>query len=214
MTTNIGYWKRVLQNPTPAYRELLHAEIAYLKAHVPTNAYLLDVGCGEGTTIETIQEITAHTVGIDNDPRAIEDASQRLASAPNTKIILADALNLPFNNGIFDIVIHMMTLVNFKEEKVPTLKEMSRVLKNTGRIIASVYSENDLNLRLTMYEQIRVPIEKIDGATIIFDDSVGANKSEQFSRRDVEVMARKAHLKIEHFQSVGNLAYIFTLSKT
>jgi ubiquinone/menaquinone biosynthesis C-methylase UbiE len=213
MTTNIGYWEKVLQNPTPSYKQLFAAENQYLTTHIPKNSSVLDVGCGDGTTIQTILPITSDIVGIDNDTRAVEDAQLKLSSAPNVKIVLADALKLPFEDKAFDVVIHMMTLVNFERNKVKVLQEMSRVLKDNGKIIISVYSEHAFPARLEMYKQLGIPIEKIEGTTVIFDKSVGANESEQFTQKELELLTEQASLKIRACQKVGDLAYLCELTK-
>jgi len=213
MTTNIGYWEKVLQDPTPAYKQLFEAEKQYLTAHIPSNSSVLDVGCGDGTTIQTILPITRNIVGIDNDVKAVEDARLKLSSTPNVKIVLADALKLPFEDKTFDVVLHMMTLVNFERNKVTVLQEMSRVLKDGGKIIISVYSEHAFPARMEVYQKLGSPIEKIEGTTVTFDKSVGANKSEQFTQEELELLVEQASLKIKACQRVGDLAYICELTK-
>ncbi|MEX0649400.1 MAG: class I SAM-dependent methyltransferase [Candidatus Andersenbacteria bacterium] len=212
MTTNIGYWERILQSPTSPYQELFESEKKYLTTHISKDSSVLDVGCGDGTTIKSILPIATNVVGIDNDPKAVADAQLKLKSTPSVKILLADALELPFPDQTFDVVTHMMTLVNFKEDKVRALIEMARVLKDDGQIIVSVYSENALSSRLEMYKQINVPIERIDGTRIVFDKSVGANESEQFSKEQFELLATNASLEISDCQKVGTLGYIFKLT--
>ncbi len=211
LTTNIGYWEKILEDPTSAYKQLFEEERKYLTTHVANNTYVLDVGCGDGTTIQTLLPITKNVVGIDNDPKAIEDARAKLSSIPSVKIILSDALALPFPDKTFNVVTHMMTLVNFEENKIKALQEMSRVIKDDGKIIISVYSDDALSTRLEMYEQIGVPIERTDGTKVIFDKSVGANESEQFSKEELESLANQASLKIADCQKVGSIAYICKL---
>lgn len=213
MTTNIGYWEQILRDPTPSYKKLFEAENQYLTAHISSNSLVLDVGCGDGTTIQTILPITKRIVGIDNDAKAVEDARSRLSSVPDIKILLVDALKLPFDNQEFDVVIHMMTLVNFEINKVKVLQEMSRVLKDDGKIIISVYSELAFPARLEIYKKLDIPIEKIEGTKVTFDKSVGANESEQFTQKELELLAEQASLKIRACQKVGDLAYICELAK-
>ncbi len=210
MTTNIGYWEKILQDPTPNYKRYFTAEKEYLTEHIKTNAYVLDVGCGDGTTIQSILPVTKNIVGIDNDPKAIEDAKTKLSSTPNLNIMLADALKLPFSDKTFDVVVHVMTLVNFKENKVKALQEMSRVLKDGGKIIVSVYSKDALPARLEMYEQAGIPIEGIDGTTVIIDKNV---ESEQFSKKELEKLVNEASLKLLVCQKVESIAYICELGK-
>lgn len=211
--TNIDYWEKILQNPTISFKQLFEEEKKYLTSHININSHVLDVGCGDGTTIQTILPITENISGIDNDLKAIEDAKTKLSSIPNIKIIAADALALPFNDRVFDVVINMMTLVNFNQNKTKALQEMSRVLKDDGKIIISVYSEKAFNERIEMYKIVKAPIDKINGTTVILDRSLGANVSEQFSKNEIEYLANQASLSISNYQEVGTLAYILELKK-
>lgn len=214
MTTNIGYWEKVLQNPTPAFRQLFDEEKNYLATYIPTDSFVLDVGCGDGTTIQTILPITKNVVGIDNDKKAVEDAREKLSLESTVKIIFADALSLPFADKTFDVVTHMMTLVNFEKNKTKALIEMSRVLKDNGKIIVSVYSDDALSARLEMYRQIGVPIKKTEGSRVIFDESVGANESEQFSKEEIQSLVESANLQITNCKKVNSIAFICELKKS
>lgn len=212
-TTNIHYWEKVLENPTPTYKKLFDEERQYLTTHISRNSYIIDVGCGDGTTIQNILSISNKVIGVDNDPKAVADAQIKFSSALDIKIILADALFLPFAEKTFDTVIHMMTLVNFENNKIKALLEMSRVLKDDGKIILSVYSEDAFPSRLEMYQQIKVPIEKTEGTQVIFNESVGANKSEQFSKEELKSIFDEARLTISDCRKVESIAYICELIK-
>lgn len=210
MTTNIGYWERIVENPSPSYSRYFAAEEEYLTTHIKKDSYVLDVGCGDGSTIQRILPITTTVVGLDSDSKAVEDAQAKLSSTPTIDIVLADALALPFSDRTFDAVVHVMTLVNFKENKVKALQEMYRVLKDDGKIIVSVYSEDALPARLEMYEQAGIPIEGIDGTTVIIDKNV---ESEQFSKKELEKLVNEASLKLLACQKVESIAYICELGK-
>lgn len=213
MTTNIGYWEKILKNPNSLYEQLFVAEKDYLIARIPKGSSVIDVGCGDGTTIQTLLPVAAVITGIDNDTEAIRDAEARLLPDSRINLVFADALALPFPDKMFDVATHMMTLVNSEGNKVKALKEMGRIIKDDGKIIISVYSEDALSVRLETYQQIGVPIEKIEGTKVIFDKSVGANKSEQFSKEELAALAQKAGLKIEDCTKIGGIAYICELTK-
>lgn len=212
MSTNIDYWEKVLKNPTPPFKKLFETEHEYLQDHILPNSKVLEIGCGNGRNIQSILKITSDVVGIDNDPQAIKDATDKL-HGKNIKILLADALNLPFPEKSFDSVVLLDTLVNFQGNKIKALSEMKRVLNDNGKIVISVYSEDAFPTRIDMYKQIAVPINKTDGTTVIFDKNVGANESEQFSREQIEKMVNEAGLKIVDFQKIAEIAYILTMSR-
>lgn len=213
MTTNISYWEKILDNPNSAYGRLFIAEKDYLANHISKESTVIDVGCGDGATIQTILPMVKMVTGVDNDPKAIADAKVRLLPNQNVNIVLADALALPFGDKVFDVATHMMTLVNFEDNKIKVLKEMSRVIKDEGKIIISVYSEDALSTRLDTYKQIGVPINRIEGSKVIFDESVGANESEQFSKEELELLVQEAGLRITDCIKVEGIAYVCELTK-
>jgi len=210
MPTNIGYWEQVLQAPTPAYQELFDAEYQYLVENVPTNSKVLDIGCGEGRNMKSILEVTSNVYGVDNDIKAVEDAKKNL---PNVQVVQAEAIDLPFEGKTFDVVTFLMILPNLDNGKEKAFQEISRVLKDDGFVILSTFAETAFEERMKIYKQVGVSIKQIDGTKVTFDESVGANTSEQFSLEDIENIAKIAGLKISESHKVGSIAYICKLEK-
>ncbi len=197
--TNIDYWERVIKNPRKSYAELFGKEKLFLRKTIKPNSKVLDIGCGDGRIISDFKDIPSEIVGIDSDEKAIKDTQKQFSKEDKIKIMKSDAFELPFEKESFDYVLLMMTLVNFSKNKLKSLSEMRRVLKKTGSIILSVYSDSAFNERKKMYEQIEVPIDTIEGTTFIFDRSVGANESEQFSLMDLRTLCNSANLKIINY---------------
>lgn len=210
MSTNIGYWEQVLNAPTPAYQELFDAEHKYLVENIPSNSKVLDIGCGEGRNMKSILEVTPNVYGVDNDAKAVEDAQKNL---PNIQVVQGEAISLPFEDKTFDVVTFLMTLPNLDNDKEKSFQEVSRVLKDDGFIILSTFAETAFEERMKIYKQVGVPIKQIDGTKVTFDESVGANTSEQFSLEEIENLARTAGLKISNSDRVGLIAYICRLKK-
>jgi hypothetical protein len=100
------------------------------------------------------------------------------------------------------------------DKKDVALSEMKRVTKDEGKIIISVYSEKALEERLKMYKEIEVPIEDMKGGNIIFNESVGAHTSEQFSLDDIKEIIEPIGLEIVNNEEVENIAHLITLQKT
>jgi len=209
---NINFWERALKNPPKAYFNLFEKEKSYLRKHIKKDENVLDVGCGEGRNILSIVDITNNIIGIDNDQKAVDDTKENLKEYSSVSIILGNATTLPFNNQVFDVVIMSMTLVNLDNEKTKALSEMKRVLKHCGKIIISVYSEKSLNERWNMYKQVDVPIKKVEEGKFIFDTD-NFFVSEQFSFQNIEEISKSIGLRIDSYEEVENLAYIFTLKK-
>jgi len=92
---------------------------------------ILDLGCGAGSTMELLRKY-GEVIGIDNNRRMVQYCRRK-----NKKVFLADAINLPFENNYFDIVIALEILEHIKNDNL-AIKEIKRVLKKGGVLILSV----------------------------------------------------------------------------
>jgi len=94
----------------------------------PAKAKILDLGCGNGATVEHLKNNYGFDVfGIDKNPEFVNS---------QTPIVKASAEELPISSSTFDGVIMECSLsVMDNSEKV--LKECHRVLNTKGRLIVS-----------------------------------------------------------------------------
>ena len=212
MKTNMDYLANFLENLPKSYQKLFEEEKKYLQKIITLDAKVLDVGCGSGRSIFDILSKTKNIVGIDHSDRAVADAKNNFSRYPSIKILKADAAQLPFDNEEFDFVICMTTFANFADKKFKALEEMRRVLKDSGKIIISVFSENALEERMRVYKTLGVKIKEVKNGTVIFDESLGDSISEQFTKEQLENIFSRSNLKIENITKV-NIAYLCTLIK-
>jgi ubiquinone/menaquinone biosynthesis C-methylase UbiE len=118
---------------------------------VPSSATVLELGTGGGGLLALLQDRyrPARVVGTDFDPTQVEAAREFLTRRwgslpPSVELRPADALQLPFEDGSFDLVFAMMMLHHVEEHlteykrRPQALKEVRRVLRPGG---ALVYSE-------------------------------------------------------------------------
>ncbi|MDC7952385.1 methyltransferase domain-containing protein [Liquorilactobacillus mali] len=108
---------------------------------------ILDVGCGEGSTLSYIENKRQNSegvmIGFDISKRAINLAAKRESDA---FYCIADLAKLPFNKGIFDIVIDMFSPSSYSEFK--------RVLAPGGSLIKIIPNSNYLiELRHLLYDE-------------------------------------------------------------
>jgi SAM-dependent methyltransferase len=97
---------------------------------------ILDAGCGSGPLSAALRDRGAVVTGIDASHGMLTLARQRLGD--DADLHLADLRNpLPFANSTFDDVVASLVL-HYLQDWGPTLREMRRVLKPGGRLIASV----------------------------------------------------------------------------
>lgn len=104
------------------------------------NQQILEVACNQCTNaIELVKKTGCSITAIDLDKRVIEIAKKRIEEAKLTdhiKVERANALNLPYPDQSFDIVINeaMLTMLGDKQ-KVKAISEYYRVLKPGGLLL-------------------------------------------------------------------------------
>ena len=93
---------------------------------------ILDVGCGTGATMGFLERY-GEVVGVDISAQAVKFCQEQ----GRARLCLADGGHLPFAEGSFDLVTALDLLEHLEQEPVG-LREMWRVLKNEGRLLAVV----------------------------------------------------------------------------
>lgn len=101
----------------------------------PVNARILDVGCGPGHVSVMLAEryTTVSVTGIDYSPTEIKAANRLLErkSPRGCRFMVANAMDLPFEDGSFDVVVSTFSIKHWPDEKAG-LEEMRRVLVPDG----------------------------------------------------------------------------------
>lgn len=210
---NIDFWEKVLSELPESYKSWFKDEKIFLHKDIFKDAKVLEVGSGDGRSIKGIIDLTKNIAAIDHDQKAVDDARKNFKEYPNIKITLADARDLPFKKSEFDFVLCLTTFANFGDDKYKALEEMKRVLKDTGKIIISVFSEDAFEERMKVYKKHRAGIKQIiNNKKVIFDEKIGDNISEQFSKEELKEIFDKVNLKVEKINKSG-IGYICKLSK-
>lgn len=115
-------------------------------ANVTAGEFLLDIGCGTGTTaIAAWDRVKPEGVvhGCDVSPRMLARARRKapqVARDVSLHFTAADAVSLPFRDGLFDVallttVLHMLP----ENERGAALCEAARVLRPQGRLLIVDY---------------------------------------------------------------------------
>ncbi len=95
---------------------------------------VLEVGVGTGRNLEHYPA-AAHVIGIDNSEGMLEKAREKAGGMQNLTLLLMDAEHMEFPDNTFDYVITTFVLCSVPDP-VKALKEMRRVLKPSGELIA------------------------------------------------------------------------------
>jgi arsenite methyltransferase len=105
--------------------------------HIDEGTYVLDVGCGAGATpCFLARKVGCRVVGVDISERMIErsrERARREGVADRVEFRVADALDLPFEDDLFDAVI-TESVTAFPEDKQGAVNEYARVAKPGGYV--------------------------------------------------------------------------------
>ncbi|PWY81506.1 S-adenosyl-L-methionine-dependent methyltransferase [Aspergillus sclerotioniger CBS 115572] len=118
---------------------------AYFIPRIQPHMKILDIGCGPGSITLDLAALVPQgsVIGIDCSETAINSANDltRKRGTENASFQVASVLDLPFEDGTFDIVCAHQVLIHLPNESgrtgaVEGLKEMRRVCKPGGLVCA------------------------------------------------------------------------------
>jgi ubiquinone/menaquinone biosynthesis C-methylase UbiE len=132
------------------------------------NAKVLDVGCGIGGPSRMLaQQFNCKVSGIDLNQEYIRTArglSELLGLQDKTKFVQASALDLPFENGSFDVVWTQHVQMNISD-KGKFYSEIERVLSDRGMLVYyDIFRKNSAD--------VDYPVPWADNASISFLGSI------------------------------------------
>jgi len=115
---------------------------------------VLEVGCGTGYGSEHLSQVAGSIVSIDQWKEGIASCHRSLSN-DKMSFIPANALNLPFEDDAFDVVISFQVIEHFSPDDCPRfLQEIKRALKKGGIFLATTPNSN---LRLLPLQKQRNP---------------------------------------------------------
>jgi len=136
MNEKHGYPERIIPDETTSGIIAIHLKRYDFARSFAQGKRVLDVACGVGYGSRYLAETAASVTGVDLDLGAISYAKTRYADLANITFVEGDALNLPFDNGHFDVICSFETI-----EHVPDaarfLNEVQRLLVPNGIFIIS-----------------------------------------------------------------------------
>ncbi len=118
------------------FAEMAHLEHLIAVCSLKEGDRALDLGCGNGMIAEYLSDQTsAHIVGIDFIPKAIQDALERTRSKRDRlDFRVMDMSRLEFPPADFDVIISVDTL--YFTDLIATLRGCSPLLRPGGRLVA------------------------------------------------------------------------------
>ncbi len=154
-------------------RALLDLVDRRLRTGAPVRA--LDVGCGDGR-LDAMLEPLDELHGVDVSPEMVAAAGENV---PRGRFQVADATQLPFSDGTYDLTFTVCALHHVAPAKRPTvMRELARVTASGGLVV--VFEHNPLN-----------PLTRLVVRRCAFDEGV-----ELVGRRRLWDLARAAGLAV------------------
>ena len=135
-------------------------EMPWLPALVPFSTFVgkrvLEIGCGAGYDAYEFMRHGADYTGIDIAPENVDRVRMHLAHFGfRPQVMEADAENLPFADGTFDIV-YANGVLHHTPDMPRSFREAFRVLRPGGEFYVVVYNRNSIyyKLSLALVEQL------------------------------------------------------------
>lgn len=100
----------------------------------PPGRLTLDLGCGEGRVTRDLRALGHRVVGVDVAPSMVAAARE---ADPEDEYVEADVAALPFDDGVADLAIAFMSLMDM-DDMPGAVREIRRVLEPGGRFVAAV----------------------------------------------------------------------------
>ncbi len=181
-------------------RENPWKDLKFLFEDIPKGGKVLDLGCGNGRFYQVVENEDVEYFGLDKSENLIIKAKERY---PKVDFKAGDALNIPFPDEEFDVVVSVAVLHHMptKKTRVKFLKEAKRVLKKGGSLRISVWNllKNDKSIYVSdFWEKVKGNIGLKD-AFIPWKNSQGDLILKRyyhfFTRRELKKVAKEAGLK-------------------
>lgn len=161
------------------------------------NAKVLDIGVGTGNLASKFLGKGCEVTGIDQSKEMLSIAKIKF---PNLKLRLGEFLKIPYSDKYFDIIVSTYAFHHLNEkEKVTSIEEMLRVLKENGVIvIGDLMFENENNKRNVLSKLSKAQVEEVE--------------DEYYSNIDILNKEFKKHNKNLSYIKIDNFNYIIKIN--
>ena len=155
-----NYMPRFWQPVIPTFKEYWN---------LSSNSSILDVGCAKGFMLHDLAELIPGITdkGVDISKYAIENAIPDMK--PHVEI--ANAKNLPFKDGSFDVVISINTIHNLEREECgKALQEIERVSRGKSFITVDAYRNEEEKERMYAWNLTAKTIMSVEEWILFFKE--------------------------------------------
>jgi ubiquinone/menaquinone biosynthesis C-methylase UbiE len=181
-------WVRWARAPGHDSYWRFHRE-AFLSSLPAPGRLTLDLGCGEGRLTRDLRALGHSAVGVDVAPSMVAAARE---ADPEGEYVGADAAAMPFEDGIADLAIAFMALMDM-DDMADAVHEIGRVLEPGGRFVAAIVHP------INSAGQF-VPRDGHDDAPFVIDSYLGARRYTDVLERDgYEMTFESMHFTLEDY---------------
>jgi SAM-dependent methyltransferase len=112
---------------------------------LPKGCRILELGCGNGTTLSGLLKHRYELVAIDFSDEATQISKKIVDKNPCTDVIVADARQLPFATRSFDAIIAFHIVGHMLQDcRELVIRDSIRVLRKGGQLFFRDFSVNDM----------------------------------------------------------------------
>lgn len=167
---------------------------------------ILDIGCGQGICSQKIALNQGSYTGIDSSELLIKRACE-LYESPNTKFLVADALDLPFEDEAFDAVFSI-SVIHLVEDIDEVIYELSRVLKPKGRFFLVTAAPSFYDAWEESYKEKTLDGKRFIGRRLTSDGTEVEDTLYFHEGEEIHAAIEEAGLEIEDIEPFRNFIAI------
>ena len=142
------------------------------------NKVVLDIASGEGYGSELLAKHAKYVYGVDISKESISHSSLKY-KRDNLIFIEGDAVSIPLNDGVVDVVVSFETIEHHDRHE-EMLSEIKRVLKKKGMLIMSSpdkqfffdKGKNDFHIKELYYDEFKELISKYFKKTFLYSQTI------------------------------------------
>jgi SAM-dependent methyltransferase len=189
----------------PRIKQYLEAELAFVLTIIKATNTVLELGCGYGRVLESLDAKSGFCVGIDMAFDSLQVASKRLSESGKLAFSQMNAIELGFKAQSFDLTACIQNGISaFHVDPDILINECVRVTKGNGRVLFSSYSAKIWKPRLEWFRRQseqgligEIDEEATGGGVIVCKDGFTATT---FSPDDFESLCSRHGLPCQIYE--------------
>lgn len=123
-------------------REVNDKMVHFIASKVKAEDVVLECACGTGLITQVIQPLCRQLIATDLSVNMLAQTRKKCGKASNLTVELADITHLQYPSNSFDLVI-AGNIIHLLNNPKKALDELSRVCRDSGRIIVPTYVQKD-----------------------------------------------------------------------